>query len=120
MESPKSWASSNKTIKSCKISFMSINTVSNRGIGILGVNHYLPQVIQTNEELCAIINDEELTPEWILTKTGIKRRYHVSKDETATSMAFDAAKKVLEKHPVDPKEIGLVVVASFSQDYLFP
>jgi 3-oxoacyl-[acyl-carrier-protein] synthase-3 len=88
------------------------------GTGILATGHYLPQTIQTNEALCEKI--EGLTPEWIVTKTGIKRRYHVATDETATSMALQAAEKAIGHAAIDAKEIGLVIVASFSQDYLFP
>ena len=88
------------------------------GIGIIGVGHYLPSKVQTNEDLCAII--PELTPEWIISKTGIKRRYHVSGDETNSFMATEACKSAVEKANIDVKEIGLIIVASFSQDYLFP
>ncbi len=88
------------------------------GVGIVGCGHYLPDNIQTNEELCEKMLD--LTPEIILSKTGIKRRYHVSKDETASSMAIYASKQAISKSGIDVSEIGLVIVASFSQDYLFP
>ena len=42
----------------------------NRNVGIIGVGHYIPNKIQTNEELCELI--PELSVEWILNKTGIK------------------------------------------------
>lgn len=88
------------------------------GIGILGVGHYLSSKTQTNEELCSLIDD--LTPEWILTKTGIKKRYHVSETETASSMATAACQNAITNANIDIAEIGLIIVASFSQDYLFP
>ena len=87
-------------------------------VGIFGIGHYLPSKIQSNEELCELI--PELTPEWIISKTGIKRRYHLSADETASSMAIEACKNAITNSGLDIKEIGLVIVASFSQDYLFP
>jgi 3-oxoacyl-[acyl-carrier-protein] synthase-3 len=62
----------------------------------------------------------EITPTWITSKTGIKRRHHISKDETASSMAVQASKKAIDDANVSSDEIGLVIVASFSQDYLFP
>ncbi len=88
------------------------------GIGIIATSHYLPSKVHSNEELCSIIPD--LTPEWIISKTGIKRRYHMSVGETASSMATEACKKVIEASQINPKDIGLVIVASFSQDYMFP
>jgi len=88
------------------------------GIGVIGAGHYLPLNIQTNQDLCEHISS--LTSEWILEKTGIKRRYHVSEGETCTSMAFNAVERALAITGIDKDEIGLVIVASFSQDYLFP
>jgi 3-oxoacyl-[acyl-carrier-protein] synthase-3 len=91
---------------------------SGNGIGIVAVSHYLPDNIQTNESICKDI--EGLTPQWIIAKTGIKRRYHISVGESASSMAIRVAKKIIEDKKIDPLEIGLIIVASFSQDYLFP
>lgn len=88
------------------------------GIGILGASHYLPEKIQTNEELCKVMTD--VTPEWILKKTGIKRRYLARKDDSSSSMATMAAKKLLEKHNISPDKINLIVAATFSPDYMFP
>jgi 3-oxoacyl-[acyl-carrier-protein] synthase-3 len=92
--------------------------MKDEGVGIIGTGHYLPSKIQTNEELCELI--PELTPEWIISKTGIKRRYHLIAEETASSMAVNACNSAIENANIDAKEIGLVIVASFSQDYLFP
>lgn len=88
------------------------------GIGILGASHYLPEGIQTNEELCNVITD--VTPEWILTKTGIKRRYIASKDDSSSNMATIAAKKLLGRFNISPDKINLIVTATFSPDYMFP
>ncbi len=88
------------------------------GIGIIGAGHYLSSKIQTNEELCAVIPG--LTQEWIIAKTGIKRRHHLSESETASSLAKEACQRAIAKANIAQKQIGLVIVASFSQDYLFP
>lgn len=87
-------------------------------IGILGANHFLPEKIQTNEELCNIMR--EVTPEWILSKTGIKRRYVATNNDSASSMATIAAKNLLEKYKISPDQINLIVTATFSPDYMFP
>lgn len=88
------------------------------GVGIIGTGHYLPFKIQSNDELCELI--PELTSEWIISKTGIKKRYHLSADETASTMAVEACKNAIANAKIDVNDIGLVIVASFSQDYLFP
>ena len=92
--------------------------INHEGVGIIGTGHYLPSKIITNEALCELIPD--LTPDWIISKTGIKRRHHLSKNESASSMAFEACKNAIADAKIDIRDIGLVIVASFSQDYLFP
>ena len=88
------------------------------GIGIIGVNHYLPVNIQSNEDLCRSMTD--VTPEWIVSKTGIKRRHIATLDESASDMATIAARKVLEERKIPVDEVGLIIVATFSPDYMFP
>ncbi len=88
------------------------------GVGIVGAGHYLPKGIQTNEDICLLI--PELTPEWIVQKTGIQRRYYATEDETASSMARAASLNAIQSANINIADIKLVIVASFSQDYLFP
>lgn len=92
--------------------------MSDYGVGILGTSHYLPQTIQTNEALCKVMTD--VTPEWILSKTGIQRRYVASEDDSASSMATTAAKELLERLNIPAEAIDLIIVATFSPDYMFP
>ena len=92
--------------------------MTNRGIGIIESSHYLPEGIQSNEQLCEIL--KTVNPEWIIAKTGIKRRYHVGDKDTAGSMATKCAANLIEKAGIEKDKIGLIVLASFSQDYLFP
>jgi 3-oxoacyl-[acyl-carrier-protein] synthase-3 len=84
------------------------------GVGIIGVGHYLPERIQTNEELCQVMTD--ISPEWIISKTGIKRRYIAGENESASSMATTAVRKMLEINTIAAAEIGLIVVATFSPE----
>jgi 3-oxoacyl-[acyl-carrier-protein] synthase-3 len=90
----------------------------NYGIGILGANHYLPEKIQTNEELCRIMTD--VTPEWIITKTGIQRRYLAGLNDSSSSMSTTAAKKLMAEKNINPEDIDLIIVATFSPDYMYP
>lgn len=91
---------------------------NNYGIGIIGTSHYIPKYLQTNEELCKVMLD--VTPEWILSKTGIKRRFIASSDESTSSMASEAAEEAIKNCNINPEDIGLIVVATFSPDYMFP
>ncbi len=87
-------------------------------IGILAAEHHLPSKIQTNEDLCQLMTD--VTPDWIVTKTGIKRRYIAAPEDSSSGMATNAAERLLKSKNINPEEIGLIVVATFSPDYMFP
>lgn len=94
---------------------MNIDTT---GIGIIATAHYLPEKVQTNDEL--VVNIPDITPEWIIEKTGIRNRRIIAENETASSMSLNACNDVLLKAGITGEDLGLIMVASFSQDYLFP
>ena len=87
------------------------------GIGIIGVGHRLPTIIEDNEALCRKL---DVTPEWIIEKTGIKRRLIASLDETASQYSLDAALKAVRRSGITAQEIDLVIACTFSADYTFP
>ena len=95
-----------------------MQSMAQYGIGIAGASHKLGSNIQSNEDLC--LNLPDTTPEWIISKTGIKRRYHVTENESASSLAIDVCRELITKTGISISEVGLIIVASFSQDYLFP
>lgn len=85
-------------------------------ISILNTAHYLASNKNTNEEVC--YNIEGLTEDWIIKKTGIRKRYHSLPYESADYMAEEVAKCLVKD--MNPADIGLIIVASFSQQYMFP
>ena len=89
------------------------------GIGILGTGRALGSRVHTNEELCATTLPGT-TPQWIVDKTGIRRRYVVDENETSSSLALASAHRALESAGVTPEQIAMIVVSTFSADYLFP
>lgn len=88
------------------------------GVGIVGVGHALPVAVDSNEELCRTLPGT--TPEWIVEKTGIRRRHRASGDETAWSLSVAAARDAIAMAGVSPQDIGLIVACTFSGDYHFP
>ena len=56
--------------------------------------------------------------EWITTRTGIKERRVLKKEEGEGSsyLAIKAAEQLIEKSNLDPAEIDLVVVATATPD----
>ena len=87
------------------------------GICISGVGHHLPTAWEDNETLCRNLN---VTPEWIVEKTGIQRRYIAAPDDSASSYALAAARRALAISGVTGDEIDLIIVCTFSGDYIFP
>ena len=87
------------------------------GIGVLGVGHHLPTTVEDNETLCQRL---DVTPEWIVQKTGIQRRYIAGADETASEYATNAVAKALAMAAVSADEVDLIICCTFSADYIFP
>jgi len=89
------------------------------GIGILGVGRSLGSRIHTNEELCATTL-RGTSPEWIVEKTGIRRRFLVQGEESASSLSVAAARQALDGAGISAEKLGAIVACTFSGDYLFP
>lgn len=87
------------------------------GVAVTGVGHRLGSVVEDNETLCRGL---DITPEWILEKTGIERRYLAAPDETASDLSLHAARDALASAGVDASGIDLIVCCTFSADYRFP
>jgi len=87
-----------------------------QGIHIVATGRALPNKIVTNDDLSKIVDTND---EWIQTRTGIKQR-HYCEDETCASLAIEAGRIAIERAGIDPKDIGVVLVASTSSDYAFP
>jgi 3-oxoacyl-[acyl-carrier-protein] synthase-3 len=86
-------------------------------VSIIGVGHHLPQASEDNATLCQRL---DVTPEWIVEKTGIQRRYIAAPGDTAWEYAVASARQALAMAGIDPDELGLIVACTFSGDYQFP
>ncbi|MBC9030949.1 ketoacyl-ACP synthase III [Sphingomonas sp. JC676] len=87
------------------------------GICISGVGHHLPETSEDNEALCRNL---DVTPEWIVEKTGIQRRYIAAPEDSASAYAVAAARRAVTMAGVPANEIDLIIVCTFSGDYIFP
>lgn len=87
------------------------------GVGIIGIGHFLPETAQDNVELCQNL---EVTPEWIIEKTGIRRRFIAGSGDTASGFARQAANVALAMAGIQGKDLDLIIVCTFSGDYIFP
>lgn len=85
--------------------------------GILGIGRCLPETILTNFELEQRMDTSD---EWIRTMTGIEERRIAGDEQDTSQMAREAAQKAIDEAGIDPKEIGLILVATVTGDQPFP
>jgi 3-oxoacyl-[acyl-carrier-protein] synthase-3 len=91
--------------------------VPSSGVKIVGVGHYAPSRIVTNNDLEAWL---DTTDEWITTRTGMKRRHWASQDEATSDLASAAASAALVDAGLNAKQIDCFIVATVTPDYYFP
>ena len=81
---------------------------------ITAVGKYVPEYVLTNKILETMVDTND---EWITTRTGIKERRILKEKGKGTSfLAIKAAKDLIAKSNLDPKEIELVIVATATPD----
>ncbi len=85
--------------------------------GIIGLGEYLPEKILTNADLEKMVDTSD---EWITTRTGIKTRHLAAGGETASDLAYNAAREALKDAELKAKDIDLIVVATITPDMPFP
>lgn len=91
--------------------------MSHRYGNIVGWGKYVPARVITNDELAQRLDTSD---EWITARTGIRERRVVGPGETTSGMAVAAARDALDMAGVRPRDLGLIIVATSSPDYLTP
>lgn len=87
------------------------------GSVISGTGSSLPERRLTNEELSKLV---ETNDEWIVQRTGIRERRIAGEGETTGSLSTVAARRAIEAAGLEPKDIGLVIVATITPEMIFP
>ena len=87
------------------------------GLKLISTGRALPQTAVSNDDMRRYV---ETSDEWIASRTGIRQRYFCGEGETATTLAIDAAQKALAASGLNPSEIGCVLVATSSGEYVMP
>ncbi|MEK4228488.1 beta-ketoacyl-ACP synthase III [Solibacillus sp. FSL H8-0538] len=85
--------------------------------GIIGIGKYVPKKVLTNVDLEKVLDTSD---EWIRTRTGIEARHIAAEDEETSDLAYEAAKNALEHAGMTADQIGLIIVATVTQDQNFP
>ena len=86
------------------------------GVQVVGLGGYVPDNVVKNEDLASLGYDAE----WIRQRTGILERRHAPPGMATSDMAVEAARQCIKQAGVDPKDIDLVLVGTFSPDLLLP
>lgn len=85
---------------------------------IVGLGHYVPEKIVTNEYLSTIMDTNN---EWIIERTGIQERRWVDPaKDTVANMAANATRMALKRANLTEKDIEFIVFATITPDYFFP
>ncbi len=84
---------------------------------ITGWGKYVPETTLTNADLERMV---ETSDEWITSRTGIKERHIAAAGESASSLSIMAGREALERAGIEGSDLGLIIVATVSQDYKFP
>ncbi|MCM8770378.1 MAG: ketoacyl-ACP synthase III [Candidatus Omnitrophica bacterium] len=88
-----------------------------RKVGIIGTGEYFPKKVLTNFDLSQMVDTSD---EWITTRTGIKERRIVAKNEATSDLAIKASREALVDAGLKPGEIDLIIVATTTPDMPFP
>lgn len=84
---------------------------------LVGTGSALPVRAVSNQELSERVDTSD---EWIVERTGIRSRHLAGEGETTSSLATDAARAALAAAGLEPKDIGLIVLATCTPDQTFP
>ncbi len=84
---------------------------------VTGVGAYLPEQVVTNADLSLIVDTSD---EWIVERTGIRKRHRARDDQPTSDLAVEAAKRALAAAGRTAADVDLIVVATTTPDLTFP
>jgi len=85
--------------------------------GIVSVGSAVPDGVLTNFDLEKMVDTSD---EWIRTMTGIVERRIASENEATSDFALKAARVALDRAGLEPKDIDLIILATFTGDSPLP
>ena len=100
-----------------KLFNVSRRTNSLLGVQIVATGSYVPDRVVTNTEL---EQEYGFDPGWIEQRTGIRARRHVGEGQSTSHLCVEAARRAIRSARIDPQEIDLVIVGTFTPDFNCP
>jgi 3-oxoacyl-[acyl-carrier-protein] synthase-3 len=87
------------------------------GVRIAGIGRYAPAGVLTNKDLERLV---ETSDEWIVQRTGMRRRHIAAPEQATSDIAVPAALAALDAAGKTAKDIDVIILATATPDYLFP
>jgi 3-oxoacyl-[acyl-carrier-protein] synthase-3 len=87
------------------------------GVRVLASGSYVPDAVVTNDHLHQRFGFDS---EWIVKRTGILERRHALPHQATSDLCLEAARRCIDSAGIDPKDIDLLLLATFTPDYSFP
>jgi 3-oxoacyl-[acyl-carrier-protein] synthase III len=84
---------------------------------ISGLSTFVPPRALTNADLERMIDTSD---EWILQRTGIRKRHVVDKGVATSDLAAEAARQAIAQAGLTPADIDFIVVGTTTPDTIFP
>ncbi|MEW4526847.1 MAG: 3-oxoacyl-ACP synthase III family protein [Maioricimonas sp. JB045] len=84
---------------------------------VVSCGSFVPEQVVTNQDLNAQFGFDS---NWIEQRTGILERRHAPPEMATSDMCVEAARKAIRAGRIDPQDIDLLVVATFTPDYHCP
>ena len=84
---------------------------------ISGLATYLPPRTLTNADLEKMV---ETNDEWILQRTGIRKRHIVDAGVATSDLAAEASRAAIAQAGLSPSDIDVIVVGTTTPDTMFP
>jgi 3-oxoacyl-[acyl-carrier-protein] synthase-3 len=88
-----------------------------RAAALASVVMAMPERVVTNE---TVAEGAGVTEQWIVHRTGVHERRHVSPGERLQDLAATAGRAALEEAGVAPEDVDLVLVATVAADEILP
>ncbi len=86
------------------------------GVQTIGIGSFAPDNEIRNEDLASLGYDAD----WIVQRTGILARRHAPPGVTTSDLAVEAGRRCIEHSGVDPQDIDLVLVGTYTPDMPMP
>lgn len=84
---------------------------------VRGVGGYLPEKALSNDDLAKMVDTDD---EWIVERTGIRKRHIAADGELTSDLGTRAAEKALAAAGLRAGDIDLIVLATATPDFTFP